>query len=192
MESTNTQLLEHQGKLNDIERKIKAIELDRQTLQNELDDARDLLQIETSKSQSLSAQYEKLKTDTDRKIVDKENENESLRSSTKRQLESMQSQLEDAEQRAKNDLSSLKKRFQADMDDMRERLESAKKAKIDAENQQKKLMQTNKELIDKLTEEQNSHDLTCDQLISTEKKTSAIKAELEEIKSLYERVTSYL
>ena len=162
--------------------------MDRAQLQNDLDDSRDQLQLEASKNQSLQSQYEKLKTEADKKLIDKENEIDSLRASTRRQLEAMQSQLEDGELRNKSDLNSLKKKFQAEIEDIRSRLESAKKAKTDAESQQKKLLQTNKELIDKLTEEQNLYDITCDQLISTEKKASSFKAELEEIKTLYDKV----
>ncbi len=174
--------------MNDIERKIKVVEVDRQQLQDDLDDTRDLLQLETSKSQSLQTQMDKLKADTDKKIVDKENELESLRLSSRRQIESLQSSLEDAELKNKNELNSLKKKFQGEIEDIKTKLESTKKARQEAEAQQKKLQQCNKELIDKLTEEQNLHDLTCDQLVSTEKKVSTIKAELEEMKTLYDRV----
>lgn len=62
----------------------------------------------------------------------------------RRQLEQTQAQLEDAEARHKSDINSLKKKHQADLDDMRCKLDSAKKAKIEAENQQKKLQQLNK------------------------------------------------
>lgn len=45
-----------------------------------------------------------------------------------------------------------------------------------------------KDLLDRLTEEQNMHDATRDQLTSADKRASSYRAELDETKSLYERV----
>ena len=45
------------------------------------------------------------------------------------------------------------------------------------------------ELHDKLTEEQHMHDLTRDQLSSAEKRASSFRAELEETKLLFDRVS---
>lgn len=66
------------------------------------------------------------------------------RSQNRRHLEQTQAQLEEAEARHKSDVNSLKKKHQADLDDVRFKLETAKKAKLEAENQQKKLQQLNK------------------------------------------------
>lgn len=44
-------------------------------------------------------------------------------------------------------MNSLKKKHQAEMDELRFRLDTAKKAKLEAENQQKKLQQLNKVIV---------------------------------------------
>lgn len=109
LETNTNQLLESQSRLNELERKLKALDADRQQLQNELEDTRDALQIETQKSQNLLAQMEKFKTDTEKKLADKDDEIDLQRSSHRRQLESAQSQLEESETRHKSDLNAHKK-----------------------------------------------------------------------------------
>lgn len=174
--------------MTETERRLKALEADRQQLQNDYDDTRDAYELEIQRNQNLQAQYEKLKADSDKKIADKDEEIDLQRATHRRQIESAQSQLEEAESRHKNDLNNLRKKHQFDLDDLRAKLESAKKAKTDAETQQKKLQQANRELMDRLTEEQHMHDATRDQLALSEKRASACRAETEETKSLYERL----
>ena len=144
LESTNNQLLECQSRSTDFERKYKNSEADRQTLQNELDDARDQLQLEISRNQSLLAQIEKLKLDTDKKLADKDDELDSLRSAHRRQSESWTSQTEENETRHKNDLSSAKKKAQIELEECRCKYDQLKKCKLDVDNQLKKLQQCNK------------------------------------------------
>lgn len=210
LETNTNQLLESTSRLTDLERKLKTIEADRQLLQNELDDSRDVLQLELQRNQNLQSQMEKLKADTDKKLADKDDEVDLQRASHRRQLESAQAQLEENESRHKSDLNSFKKKHQTELEELRSKYESAKKARTDAENQQKKLQQTNKvfffffnfsnlmknfinvkfqDLLDKLTEEQHMHDATQDQLSSSEKRATSYRADMEESKSLLERVT---
>lgn len=66
--------MEAQSRLAELERKVKSLEADRQQLENDLDDARDSLQVENQRNQNLQAQFEKLKLDTDKRIADKEEE----------------------------------------------------------------------------------------------------------------------
>ena len=188
MESTNNQLLEAQSRLTDLERRLKSVEADRQQLENDLDDAKDSLQVEIQRYTTLLANYEKLKMDTDKRIMDKDEEIDSLRQSHRRQLESMQSTIEENESRHKSEIMSIKKKYQVEIEEIRTRYEVAKKAKLDAENTIKKYQQSNKELHDKLTEEQHMHDLTREQLSASEKRASSLRAELEETKMLFDRV----
>lgn len=164
------------------------MEADRQQLENDLDDAKDSLQVEIQRYTTLLANYEKLKMDTDKRIIDKDEEIDSLRQSHRRQLESMQSTIEENESRHKSEIMSIKKKYQVEIEEIRTRYEVAKKAKLDAENTIKKYQQSNKELHDKLTEEQHMHDLTREQLSASEKRASSLRAELEETKMLFDRV----
>ena len=191
LESTNNQFLETQSRLSEAERRLKTLEADRLQLQNDYDDTRDAYDLEVQRNQNLQAQYDKLKVDTDKKLAEKEEEIDLLRSTNRRQLEAAQAQLEESENRHKADINNLKKKHQLDLEDLRAKCDLAKKAKIEAENQQKKLQQSNKELLDRLTEEQHMHDSTRDQLSHAEKRASTLRADMEETKSLYERVNIF-
>ena len=79
LESTNNQLMDATSRLAESDRRVKTLEADRQQLANDLDDARDLLQLEINKNTSLLAAMEKLKADTDKKILDRDNEIDALR-----------------------------------------------------------------------------------------------------------------
>lgn len=79
LESASNQLLETQGKLADLERRAKVIEADRQSLQNDLEDARDTYQLEQTRNQNLQSQIEKLKVETEKKLAEKDDEIDMIR-----------------------------------------------------------------------------------------------------------------
>lgn len=187
LESVTNQLLESQGKLTDLERKCKAIEADRQLLQNELEDTRDALQVELNKNLNIQTQTEKIKTDAEKKIFQKDDELDAQKSAARRQIEALQSQIEDNETRHKSEIVSLKKKYQVEIEEVIYKYDASIKVKIESENQLKKSLQANKELLDKLTAEQHMHDATRDQMSSAEKRSSTLRAELEEFKALYDR-----
>jgi chromosome segregation ATPase len=213
-ETASTQLLEAQSKLSDLERKCKIIEIDRQQLQNDLDDAKDQLQVETNRITNLNSQIDKIKLETDKKLSDKDDELDLQRTTHRRQLEALQHQLEENENKHKNDLSSTRKKLLNEIEELKAKYESAKKAKTDSEAQNKKLQQTNKvrfdfvfcysfvvliflngiflqELLEKLNEEQLYNDSVADQLANAEKRVSSLKAELEESKTLLDKVSIF-
>jgi chromosome segregation ATPase len=189
IESLSNQLLDAQSKIADLERKIKSLDSERQTLENDLEDSKDLHQLEVSKIQALQMQFDKLKSENDRRLQEKEDEVDAQKTANKRLTEQYQLQLEESENRHKADFTAFKKKNAGELEELRTKVEEAKKSKTDAESNLKKLQQTNKELTDKLTEEEHLHDETSTQLTVAEKKMSTLKTELEETKALLERVS---
>lgn len=59
-------------------------------------------------------------------------------------MEAAAAQLEEADNRHKTETNSLKKKHQMDLEEVRTRLQSTLKAKIEVENQLKKMQQLNK------------------------------------------------
>lgn len=189
MELLSNQLLDSQSKIADLERKIKTLDSDRQQAENELEDSKDAHQAEVSKNQALQMQFDKLKSENDRRLQEKEDEIDLQKTAIKRQQEQAQLQLDEAENRHKADLTAFKKKTAGELEELRNKVDESKKSKTDAESNLKKLQQTNKELTDKLTEEEHLHDETSTQLTLSDKKLNALKAELEETKALLERVS---
>ena len=142
-------------------------------------DEMELLSNQLLDSQSKIADLErKIKTlDSDRQQAENELE------------EQAQLQLDEAENRHKADLTAFKKKTAGELEELRNKVDESKKSKTDAESNLKKLQQANKELTDKLTEEEHLHDETSTQLTLSDKKLNALKAELEETKALLERVS---
>lgn len=187
LENANNQLLEVQGRLVDTERKMKSIETDRQQLQDDLDDQKDNIQAETTRYQNLSQNIEKIKLENDRRLSEKDDEIDVMKIAHKRQLESSQTVSDEIENKYKTELSLLKKKFGSELEEALMQLEIAKKSKSDADINIKKLMLSNKEITDQLLQEQNSNETSKELLVSSDKRNSSLKCELEETKVLYER-----
>ena len=113
-------------------------------MQNELEDTRDILQIELNKNMGVQTQMEKLKTDTEKKLFQKDDELDAQKSAARRQIEALQSQLEDNEMRHKGDQTSLKKKHQVELEEVIYKLEGVTKAKVESENLLKKAQLANK------------------------------------------------
>ena len=139
LETNSNQMLELQSRLTDSERKIKSCEAERQQLQDDLDDSKDALQIETNKIQSLQQQFEKTKLENDRRLSDKDDELDIQRVAHRRQIEGLQAQFEENENKNKAEIASIRKKLTTELDDAVQQLEAAKKAKADAEITIKKL-----------------------------------------------------
>lgn len=189
IEQLSNQLLDAQSKIADLERKIKSLDAERQTLENELEDSKDAHQVEVSRAQAIQMQFDKMKSESERRMQEKEDEIDQLKTQAKRQQEQAQLQLEESENRHKADLTAFKKKNAGELEELRTKVDECKKAKNDAESNLKKQQLANKEIQDKLTEEQHLHDETTTQLTIAEKKLQTLKGELEETKAMLERVS---
>jgi hypothetical protein len=208
LDAVSNQLSDAQNRLVDYERKAKVSDADKLQLQVQLDDVRDILHAETTKYQNLSAQHERFKIDIEKRLIDKDEELDVqklvdsffflkdiwmmiffLRITNRRQIETLQESIESAEARSKSELNSARKKHQAEVEDLKSRYDLAKRAFVDAENNVKKFQQALKEISDKLFEEQHAHDADREQLISVEKRASSLRGEIEELKTLLDRVS---
>ncbi len=157
-------------RLVEMDRLRKQLEAEKLSLNSTIDEYREQLQIEISKYNSLSASVEKFRNDLEKKIAEKEEELDILRSAHRRQLDQMQAQIEELELRYKTDINRLKSKFQAELDELRLRYESLKKVKVELENHLKKLQAGLKDVQDRLIEEQTLHETTRDLLNAAEKR----------------------
>jgi len=164
IENVNNQLLETQSRVTDAERRLKSSETERSSLEGELEDQKDALQLETTRYQGLVQQLEKLKLETDKRVAEKDDELDALKLQQKRQVETLQAVVEESENRGKQEINGLRKKMGTELDEALQQLEAVKKQKSDQEFGVKKLQLTNKELGDQLGEERNQHEITRDQL----------------------------
>lgn len=171
IENVNNTMLEVQGRLTDTERRFKASESERQTLGDELDDSKDALQSETTRYQTLSQQFEKVKLESDRRVTDKDDEIDAQKLTHKRALEALQSSLEESENKHKLETNAMKKKLNMELENALAEIEMLKKSKSDADTNVKKMQLSNKELTEQLAEEQRAHESAKDHLADIEKKS---------------------
>jgi chromosome segregation ATPase len=185
MDVALNQISDLHTRIVEMDRIRKQLEAEKLSLGSTIEDYREQLQIEISKYNSLSGSVERMRNDLEKKIAEKEEELELLRSGHRRQIEQLQAQLEELEVRYKTDINRLKSKFQAELDEIRLRYESLKKVKAELENHLKKLQVGIKEAQDRLIEEQTLHDTTRDLLNAAEKRNGQNLIFIEIIKSFF-------
>lgn len=187
IEAVNNQLNDLQSKYGEMERKYKFSEGDRFELQSQLDDLKDLSSVDLAKFNNLAAQFEKYKSDAEKRSLEKEDELNTQRQSNRRQLDLLQENLNNVEQKFKNEINNSKKKHITESEELKAKVELLKKTRADMDANTKRLQQLNKELSDKLIEEQNLHDATSDQMAIIEKKNAVLRSEMEELKASSDR-----
>ncbi len=185
MDVALNQISDLHTRIVEMDRIRKQLEAEKLSLGSTIEDYREQLQIEVSKYNSLFGSVERMRNDLEKKIAEKEEELELLRSGHRRQIEQLQTQLEELEVRYKTDINRLKSKFQAELDEIRLRYESLKKVKAELENHLKKLQVGIKEVQDRLIEEQTLHDTTRDLLNAAEKRNGQNLIFIEITKSFF-------
>ena len=95
--------------LHEVEKSKRAIEVERNDLQAALEEAEGAIEAEESKVLRLQVELAQIKQDIDRRIREKEEENDNQRRNSQRAMESMQTTL-DSEIRARAEVSRTRKK----------------------------------------------------------------------------------
>ncbi|CAF3576738.1 unnamed protein product [Rotaria sp. Silwood1] len=187
MDVALNQISDLNTRLVDMDRIRKQLEAEKLSLGSTIEEYREQLHIEITKYNVLNASIDKLRSDLEKKIAEKEEELDILRSSQRKQLEQMQAQMEEIEIRYKTEVSRIKSKLQNEIDELRLRYDSLKKIKSEMENHLKKLQVNIKEAQDRLIEEQTAHAATRELLSTSEKRFGLIRVEIEELRVLLDR-----
>lgn len=154
----------------EMDRFRKQLEAEKLSLGSTIEEYREQIQIEVTKYNNLAATIERLRSDLEKKLVEKDEELDALRASHRRQTEQLQTQLEELEVKYKTDVNRLKSKYQTELDDLRNRCESLKRIKAELEVHLKKLQAALKDAQDHLIEEQTLHETTKEMLNAAEKR----------------------
>ncbi|CAF3528216.1 unnamed protein product [Rotaria sp. Silwood1] len=187
MDVALNQISDLNTRLVDMDRIRKQLEAEKLSLGSTIEEYREQIHIEITKYNVLNASIDKLRSDLEKKIAEKEEELDILRSSQRKQLEQMQAQMEEIEIRYKTEVSRIKSKLQNEIDELRLRYDSLKKIKSEMENHLKKLQVNIKEAQDRLIEEQTAHAATRELLSTSEKRFGLIRVEIEELRVLLDR-----
>ncbi|MEE6516128.1 hypothetical protein FKM82_025366, partial [Ascaphus truei] len=110
--------------IHELEKVKKALESEKSDIQAALEEAEGALEHEESKTLRIQLELSQIKADVDRKLAEKDEENENLRRNHQRAMDSMQASL-DAETKARNEAIRLKKKMEGDLNEMEIQLNHA-------------------------------------------------------------------
>merc|ERR1719192_1815928 len=168
--------------IHEIDKIRKRLENEKLELQAALEEAEGALEQEENKVLRAQLELSQVKQEIERRIKEKEEEFEGLRKTHQRAIESMQASLEN-ESKAKNESFRHKKKLEADLNELDIALEHANGANAEAQQTIKKYQNNIKESQLTLEHEQQHRDKAREQLIQAERKSHAVRNELEETKT---------
>jgi len=171
--------------IHEIDKIRKRLENEKLELQAALEEAESALEQEENKVLRSQLELSQVKQEIERRIKEKEEEFEGLRKTYQRAVESMQSSLEN-ESKAKGEALRHKKKLEADLNELDIALEHANGANAEAQQTIKKYQSHIKESQLGLEQEQQHRDKAREQLIQAERRSHAVRNELEETKTQLE------
>ncbi|KAM6977340.1 myosin-7-like [Aplochiton taeniatus] len=172
--------------IHELERMKKELDLEKSEIRAALEEAEGTLEHEESKTLHVQLELQQMKADVDRKISEKEEEIDNLRRSHQRSMESMQTSLE-VEIRNRSEAVRLRKKMEGDLNEMEVELVQATRHAAESQRLLRALQAQLKEqqqVLDQRLEE--NHQLK-DHLLQTERRTSLLAAEAEELRCQLEQ-----
>jgi len=191
--SLSDQLREANQALKDANRELSELRALRIQLENERDslaaalkDTEDALRDAENKLAAATAALDKLRSDMEARLREKDEEIENIRRSSQRVIEELQRTLVEVETRMKTEISRLKKKYELQIRELEAALDNANRANAEYVKQIKSLQIRVKELEVIVEEERRSGDEARNALSISERKRLALSQELEDARSLLE------
>ncbi|KAK0402451.1 hypothetical protein QR680_016341 [Steinernema hermaphroditum] len=174
------QLTDGGRNVNELQKHLRRVEVEKEELQHALDEAEAALEAEESKVLRSQVEVSQIRAEIEKRIQEKEEEFENTRKNHQRAMESIQASLE-SETRGKADLLRIKKKLESDINDLEIALDHANKANTDAQKNIKRYLEQVKELQTQIEEEQRQREEFREQYLITEKKLVVAKTEQEDL-----------
>ncbi|CAJ0928963.1 unnamed protein product, partial [Mesorhabditis belari] len=174
------QLADGGRSVQEMQRIMRTLELEKEELQHAVDEAEAALEAEESKVLRAQVEVSQIRAEIEKRLTEKDEEFENTRKNHQRAMESMQQSLEN-EQKAKTELGRLKKKLESDVTELELALDHANQANAEALRNLKKHQDQLIELQRQVEEEQRSRDELREQYFNVEKKVTLLQAEKEEL-----------
>ncbi|GMS83847.1 hypothetical protein PENTCL1PPCAC_6022, partial [Pristionchus entomophagus] len=176
----NEQIFQGGRNLNDVQKQVKRLELEKDELQHALDEAEAALEAEETKVLRLQVEVQQVRSDIEKRIQEKEEEFENTRKTHQRAIDSLQASLE-TEVKSKAELLRVKKTLESDINQLEIALDHSNKANVDAQKTLKRLIEQTKEAQQTLDDEQRKREEFRENYLSAEKRHAVAMAEHDEI-----------
>ncbi|CAJ0592060.1 unnamed protein product [Cylicocyclus nassatus] len=180
------QLGEGGKSVHDLQKIRRRLELEKEELQQALDESEAALEAEESKVLRAQVEVSQIRSEIEKRLQEKEEEFESTRKNHQRALESMQASLE-SESRGRAELLRLKKKLESDINELEVALDHANKASVDAQRNMKKYQDSSRDLQLQLEEEQRLREEANEQTLMAERRAQMALQEKEDLSNALEQ-----
>ncbi|XP_067107347.1 myosin-7-like [Osmerus mordax] len=182
-----TEQLGEGGKtIHELEKIRKQLEQEKAEIQTALEEAEGSLEHEEGKILRAQLEFNQVKADIERKLVEKEEEMEMSKRNQQRVVDTLQSSLE-SETRSRNEALRLKKKMEGDLNEMEIQLSQANRQAAEAQKQLKGLHAHLKDSQLQLDDALRSNDDLKENIAIVERRNNLLQAELDELRSIVEQ-----
>uniref|UniRef100_A0A4W5LLU7 Myosin heavy chain 6 n=1 Tax=Hucho hucho TaxID=62062 RepID=A0A4W5LLU7_9TELE len=182
-----TEQLGEGGKsIHELEKVRKQLEQEKAEIQTALEEAEGSLEHEEGKILRAQLEYNQVKADIERKLVEKDEEMEMNKRNQQRVVDTLQSSLE-SETRSRNEALRLKKKMEGDLNEMEIQLSQANRQAGEAQKQLKGLHAHLKDSQLQLDDALRGGDDLKENIAIVERRNNLMQAELDELRSLVEQ-----
>uniref|UniRef100_A0A674BX46 Myosin-7-like n=1 Tax=Salmo trutta TaxID=8032 RepID=A0A674BX46_SALTR len=182
-----TEQLGEGGKsVHELEKIRKQLEQEKAEIQTALEEAEGSLEHEEGKILRAQLEYNQVKADIERKLVEKDEEMEMNKRNQQRVVDTLQSSLE-SETRSRNEALRLKKKMEGDLNEMEIQLSQANRQAGEAQKQLKGLHAHLKDSQLQLDDALRGGDDLKENIAIVERRNNLMQAELDELRSLVEQ-----
>ena len=180
------QVSEGAKSIAELEKAKRAIEVERNDLAASLEETEAAVEAEEAKTLRVTMELAQIKNESERRLVEKDEEIDTARRNASRTVESIQSQL-DAEIRSRSDAVRTKKKLEGDISDLEIQLAHANRMLTDAGRANKDIMAQIKDTQIHLDESERHADEVKEQAAVTDRRVNLLQAEIDELRSAVEQ-----
>uniref|UniRef100_A0A673VNY4 Myosin heavy chain 6 n=1 Tax=Salmo trutta TaxID=8032 RepID=A0A673VNY4_SALTR len=182
-----TEQLGEGGKsIHELEKIRKQLEQEKAEIQSALEEAEGSLEHEEGKILRAQLEFNQVKADIERKLVEKDEEMEMNKRNQQRVVDTLQSSLE-SETRSRNEALRLKKKMEGDLNEMEIQLSQANRQATEAQKQLKGLHSHLKDSQMQLDDALRGSDDLKENIAIVERRNNLMQAELDELRAMVEQ-----
>ncbi|CAL8284044.1 unnamed protein product [Boreogadus saida] len=172
--------------IHEMEKAAKQVEQEKSEIQVALEEAESSMEQEEAKLLHLQLELNQIRSEKDRRVLEKDEELDLLKRSHLRAVDTLQGSL-DTETRSRNDAVRLKKKLESDLNEMEVHLGHANVQASDATKQLRNLQAQYKDTQVRLDEAAHSQEDLKEQLAIAERRSALLAAEVEEMMEALEQ-----
>ncbi|XP_058466570.1 paramyosin, long form [Malaya genurostris] len=173
-------------RLHDYEVELRRLENEREELTAAYKEAEAGRKAEEKRAQALSAEYGQFRHDTERRLLEKDEEIEVIRKQTSIEIEQLNARVVEAETKLKSEVQRIKKKLQIQITELEMSLDVANHTNIELQKTIKKQSAQLTEITAHYEEIQRQLHSTVDQYGIAQRRIQSLSGELEEIRINYD------